>query len=246
MVNSCYKVCVQHAVAQILTASNNLVATIPVGDLPTAVAFQPCTGIFSAASNGNLTVSAGQNFCIVNSVVNGNVTQTGGNLTVLNSNINGKVAISGASTFMIEPGTVISKTLEIQNLPASTALNEICGANVNGHLLFQSNGTPALIGGSGPSCPANTVGGTLEVQDNTASVTIVGDSVASDLEVENNAGATDVTGNTVTGNLTNENNTAPTQVFNNNISKTLDCENNTTITGGGNTAKKKLDQCATF
>jgi hypothetical protein len=64
--------------------------------------------------------------------------------------------------------------------------------------------------------------------------------------VQNNTASTNVTGNTVTGNLQDQNNTAATQVFTNSVGSNLQCENNTSITGGGNTARTKQGQCATF
>jgi len=50
----------------------------------------------------------------------------------------------------------------------------------------------------------------------------------------------------VTGILQDQNNTAPTQVFNNSVGSILQCQNDTSITGGGNTARLKQGQCATF
>jgi hypothetical protein len=70
--------------------------------------------------------------------------------------------------------------------------------------------------------------------------------IGGNLQVQNNTAATNVTSNTVSGNLQDQNNTAPTQVFTNSIGNNLQCSNNTSITGGGNTARSKQGQCATF
>jgi len=138
-----------------------------------------------------------------------------------------------------------------KNLPAGTAQNQICGTAVRGDLQFQNNGTAVLIGATDPpsappACPGNAVGGDLQVQNDTAAVSIVGNTVGGILQVQNDSGTTVVTGNTVTGILQDQNNTAPTQVFNNSVGSILQCQNDTSITGGGNTARLKQGQCATF
>jgi hypothetical protein len=53
-------------------------------------------------------------------------------------------------------------------------------------------------------------------------------------------------GNSVAGNLQDQNNMQPTQVFRNAVGGNLLCHNDSSITGGGNTAKSKLGQCAAF
>jgi hypothetical protein len=157
--------------------------------------------------------------------ITGNVQLNGGNLTLLQSTVGGNVQITGASTFTIGPGASVGGDLQIQNLPASTAQNQICATSVNGNLQFQNSGTALLIGASS-SCAGNTV--------------------ANDLTVQNNTAATTITGNTVHGNLVDQNNTAQSQVFNNIVGNNLQCQNNTFIGGGGNTAKSKQGQCANF
>ncbi len=217
------------SVAVIPTASNTITNSITVGRFADGLSVgNLCNGVSGGSFNGNVTVSAGQNFCIANAVVTGNVTQNGGNLTVTNSQISGNIQINGGGTFTINPGTSIGGDLQVQNLPAGSAQNQICGTSVHGNLQFHNNGTAVLIGSDPPqsSCPGNTVGNDLQVQNNTA--------------------ATSIVGNTVGGNLTDQGNTAPTQVFNNMVGNNLQCQNNTSITGGGNTAKSKQGQCASF
>ena len=53
-------------------------------------------------------------------------------------------------------------------------------------------------------------------------------------------------GNSIGGNATVDFNSAPVAVYNNSVGKTLSCLFNASITGGGNTAERKLGQCATF
>ena len=186
-----------------------------------------CNGTYDGIFQGNITVSAGQN-CVFTSGggATGNVKENGGNLSLTQSQVGGNVQISGG-TFTLGPGTTIGGDLQIQNLPTGSGQNQVCGTTVNGNLQFQNSGVALLIGSSNPaSCAGNNVGGNLQVQNNTA--------------------ATTVTGNTVGGNLSNMNNTAPTKVFTNTVSNNLMCSGDTSITGGGNTAKAKQGQCATF
>lgn len=53
-------------------------------------------------------------------------------------------------------------------------------------------------------------------------------------------------GNLVGGNLAVNSNTAAGGVFNNDVTKNLSCGSNTSITGGGDMARSKQGQCATF
>jgi hypothetical protein len=53
-------------------------------------------------------------------------------------------------------------------------------------------------------------------------------------------------GNFVGGGLAIQSNTAAMAVYNSDVAKNLSCGSNTSITGGGNTAQRKLGQCATF
>ena len=202
-----------------------------------------CNGVFTGTFKGNLTVSNGQSCTFTNggvtgnlkqsggtvvlengSFVNGNLQTSGGSLSVSNSTVGNDVQINGGGMFSIGPGVSIGGNLQIQSLPASGGMDQVCGATVKGDLQFQNNGTAVLIGGTG--CAGNGVGGNLTVQNNTASTT--------------------VDANMVGGNLTDQNNTAATQVFTNAVTKNLRCQGNGSITGGGNTAASKKGQCATF
>lgn len=138
---------------------------------------------------------------------------TGGNLTITGGDFS-----IGASH--------ISGGLQIQNIPAGPAQNQICGTTVNGNLQFQNNGSAVLIGSS--ACAGNTVSGNLQVTNNSAS--------------------TQVDGNNVSGNLQIQNNTAATGVFSNTVKGNLQCSGNNSalITGGGNKAAQKQGQCAGF
>jgi len=147
-----------------------------------------------------------------------------------NASVGNDVQISGSATFAIGPSTTIQGNLQIHNIPAGPAQNQIYGSSVGGNLQFQNNGTAVQIGSNDPpSCggnPGNIIGGNLEVQNNSA--------------------ATVILGNTVAGNLHDQNNTAPTRISNNTITNNLHCQNNSSITETGNTAKQKQGQCSNF
>ena len=187
-----------------------------------------CNGAYSGTFSGNLKVSAGQTCVFVNGGVTGNVQLDGGALTLAESNIGGNLQISNNATFTIGPGTIVNGNLQVQNLNSGLAPGQICGTTVHNDLQFHNNDTGATIGSpsSSPACAGNTVGGNLQVF--------------------NNSGATTVDGNIATGNLDDHNNTGPTQVFNNIVGSNLTCQQNTSITGGGNMAKSKSGQCAAF
>jgi hypothetical protein len=135
------------------------------------------------------------------------------------------VQIQGGGTFSSSGSTSIQGNLQIQNLPAGSVQNQICGLHVKGNVTYQNNGAPVEFGAPA-GCAGNSVGGDLQVHDNAAAVQIYS--------------------NTVTGNLQVQNETAPTTVFNNNVAKNLQCNGNASITGGGNTAQQKQQQCAAF
>jgi hypothetical protein len=157
--------------------------------------------------------------------VTGNITQTGGNLILSGTIVGGNVQVQGGGTFSISGFTRIVGNLQIQNLPASSAQNQVCGVSVIGNLTYQNSNAPVELGAT-TMCPGNTVGGNLQVG--------------------NNAGAVGIVGNIVTGNLQVQNDTGSTMVFSNNVVKNLQCSGNTTITGSGNTALQKQGQCAAF
>jgi Malectin domain/MBG domain (YGX type) len=207
-----------------------------------------CNGAYNGTFHGNITVSSGQVCAFVGGGINGNVQMNGGNLMLIQSQVTGNVQLNGGSTFTIGPGTTINGNLQIQDLSASSLQNEVCGTTVAGNLQLQSSGTAVLIGSaSGLACPSNTIGGNLQVQSNTAAISIVGNTVRGNLQVQSNTADTTINGNTVNGNLQDDSNSAPTAVFTNAIGGNLQCSSDTLITGGGNTAGgKKQGLCSSF
>ena len=206
-----------------------------------------CNGAYDGTFNGNLTVSAGQTCIFVGGGVTGNIQQSGGNLQVIQSTVSGNLQITGGGMYAVTSGSVIKGNLTIQTIPAGTATNQVCGTTIDGNLAFQSNGTAVLIGAAAPaSCSGNVIDGNLTIQSNTASVSVVGNTVKGNVTVQSNSGATIVNSNKVTGNLQDQSNTAPTQVFNDTVGGNLQCQSNTSITGGGDKAALKQQQCSAF
>lgn len=238
-----------------------------------------CDGVYNGTFSGNIDLSAGQQCVFLNGAVTGNVQQDGGNLVLLESQVGGNVQVNGNSTFTISPYSTISGNLEIQNLPTGSGQNQLCGSTVKGNLQFQDNGTAVLFGAVpptatyaypievGPICVGNIIGGNLQVQDNSASTSVVGNTVGGNLTDQNNAGPTEVLNDTVSGNLqvqndtgstsieddavggnpTDQNNAGPTQIFSNTVSGNLQCNNDTAIQGGGNVVGgSKQGQCLGF
>jgi hypothetical protein len=162
--------------------------------------------------------------------VTGNITVTGGFLVLFNATAGGNVQIQGGG-FSIN-STNIKGNLQIQNLPASSIQNQVCGATVQGDLTYQSSDAPVAIGAPQLKviqvsvCPGNTVEGNLQVQNNTAAVTIFD--------------------NTVSGNLQVLNNSAAVIVSNDMVKNSLQCSGNASITGSGDKAGQLLGQCASF
>lgn len=165
-----------------------------------------CNGSFSGFFAGSITVAAGEN-CTFSSgaTVEGNIKVTGGTLELSGASVKGNVQVQGSGTVSILPASHIEGNLQIQDLPSGSAAIQICGAAIDGNLQYQSNGAAVTIGG--PSgCSGNTIGGNLQVSDNSAPAVVADDAVSGNLQ----------------------------------------CENDTSVTGGGNSAKKKQGQCASL
>jgi lysophospholipase L1-like esterase len=184
-----------------------------------------CNGTYSGTFVGNLTVSAGQVCIFTGGGVTGNVTQTGGTLIFSGITVGGNVQIQGGGTFSLGAFARINGNLQIQNLPSNATQNQICGVRVGGNLTYQNNLAPVSIGAA-TMCAGNTVGG--------------------DLQVGNDSATVNITGNTVTGNLQIQGDTGSTTVVSNVIAHNLQCSGNTSITGSQNAALQKQGQCAAF
>ena len=144
-----------------------------------------CSVTYNGTFNGNLTISKGLT-CIINGTVTGNVTQNGGGLFASNATIEGSLQISGRSRFSVE-NTAIDGNLGIQNIPASSAQNEICETDVGGKLQFNNNGSAVAIGTTSASCPGNTIGGNMQINRNIATVQVYDDTVGGSLQCKGNS-----------------------------------------------------------
>jgi len=192
------------AVVQALALGNAIGSYI----VPALASGKSCNGNYYGVVNGNVTVSAGQN-CVFTSPceITGNVTVTGGSFA-LACNVDGNVTISGSSAFSLK-GASIGNDLHIQMLSAGQLQGGVvCGTMIKGNLMVQNNLSPVEVGATNPSaCAGNTVGNDLQVQNNTAVLSIDYNKVGGNLQVQNNTAATNVSGNTVTNNLQCQGNT---------------------------------------
>ncbi len=149
-----------------------------------------CNGVYSGMFWGNITVSNGQSCEWTDGAqVYGNIYVTGGNLNLNNASIFGNVQINGG-TYTLGPSLSIYSALSVQNIPSGSAQNTICGVNVGGSLYFDGNGTAAQIGSSAGSCPGNTIGGDLEVNNNTGLVQMFYNTANDDLTGTGNSSVT--------------------------------------------------------
>jgi hypothetical protein len=183
-----------------------------------------CNGVYNGTFKGNLTVSAGQTCTFVGGGVTGSIVETGGKLVLNGAAVGGNLSISGG-TFAIGPQTVIKGNVSLQEIGSGTVQDTLCGSSIGGNLVVYENKSPILIGSSA-GCAGNLISGSLSVSQNAAPTTMYY--------------------NTVGGSLVDQQNSRPTQVYFNHISGFLTCQSNTSITGGGNTATKKLGQCSAF
>ncbi|MHB8484616.1 MAG: Ig domain-containing protein [Candidatus Acidiferrales bacterium] len=213
--------------------------------VPSPPSSTACNGVYNGTFNGDITVSSGQTCTFIGGGISGNVHMTGGSLFLSNANVGGDVQINGGGVFNIGPSTTIQGQLQAQNIPGGSGLSIVYGATVKGNLQFQNNAASIEIG-LPSSFPPNVIGGNLQVQNNTASTQIYNNMVSGNLLDQDNTAATGIYGNTVGVNLEVENNTVSTQVFNNSVTNNLQCQNDPSITGGGNTARRRHGSCSSF
>lgn len=186
-----------------------------------------CNGSYNKTFTGDITVLPGQSCDFVGGGVTGNVQVQGGHFGLSTATVTGNVEVYGDSSFSIDAFANIGGNLEIHNLPASAAQNEVCGANVTGSVQFHDNAASVQIGSTNPLlCAGNTISG--------------------DLDVHNNSASTKLDFNIVGGSLTDHNNFGPTQVIGNTVKSVLDCHQDVSITGNTNVAGQKQGQCAAF
>jgi uncharacterized repeat protein (TIGR03803 family) len=184
------------------------------GFVPVTVASAPpsgslCNGAYDGIFNGNVTVSAGQECIFLNGGrITGNVTMVSGTFALNSASVGGNVTINGGGTYTFGPATTIGGNLQIQNIPLGSESNSVCGTTIYGNMQLDNNGTAVQVGPAPPqTCAGDTIGGNLEVVENTSSALMFDNSVGGNMSVLDNTGPVDVVGNTVRGNLLCQGNT---------------------------------------
>jgi hypothetical protein len=147
-----------------------------------------CTATYDGTLNSNMTISSGLT-CIVGGTVTGKVTQNGGGLFADNATIEGGLQITGASTFSIED-TVINGNVQINNISAGPAQNQICGTDIKGRVQLNNNGAAVAIGTTSASCPGNKIGGRMQFNHNRAALQVSDDTAGGDLQCHSNSSIT--------------------------------------------------------
>jgi hypothetical protein len=167
------------------TASMNVARADDVAILLPMAPGPNCSVTYNSNFTGNLVISSGLT-CIINGSVTGNVTENGGGLYTSNATIGGNLQITGGGTFSMA-ATAVNGDVQIQNIPAGSAQNQICGTKVKGNLTFHNNGTAVAIGTTSASCLGNTIGNDLQINNNVASVQVSDDAVTGNLQCQNNS-----------------------------------------------------------
>ena len=197
---------------------------VPVASAPSSGSL--CNGEYDGTFNGNVTVSAGQECIFLNGGrITGNVMIVGGTFALNSASVGGNVMVTGGGTYTLGPAATVGGSLLIQNMPADSVNNSVCGTTIYGNVELDKDGTAVQLGSTPPLfCAGNTIGGNFEVVDNTNSALMFDNSVGGNMLVLDNTGPVDVVGNTIRGNLL--------------------CQGNTNLLiGSGNTASRKTGQC---
>ncbi|HXD91080.1 MAG TPA: hypothetical protein VNU00_08465, partial [Candidatus Binataceae bacterium] len=105
-----------------------------------------CSVVYNGTLNGNLIISNGLT-CIINGMVTGNVKQVGGSLFASNATIGGNLEISFGGEFTIE-NTAVTGNVHINGNPAGSMQDEICATNVGGNIQVNNNTAAITIGTS--------------------------------------------------------------------------------------------------
>jgi hypothetical protein len=185
---------------------------------------------------GNVKVDAGGALLVSSGTVQGNVQSSGGPVDLLGTTtVGGNVQTTNAQ-FSAGPGTTVSGNLQAQgdsvfcslgsapqpvkvkgNLQVQTMTNNatihyICTTLVGINLLYQSNASPAVIGGTS-TCGGNTVAGNLQVQSDTGTLTIGANKVTQNIQVQSNTALLTINGNSSAQNILVQSNTLPAGTY---------------------------------
>jgi hypothetical protein len=234
---------------------------IGLAALPAAGADTTCTTTLSNGTiNGNLP--NGSSCSLTNETVTGNVTVgTGASLTVHSATIDGNIGANHCAVVQLfnDLGPVsVRGSVEIKFCTGSRVWeNGYNNITIGGNFTCSNNSSP--FGSAGCSAMGGSVGGNMQVNNNTGveGASVGANTVMGNMQVNANAGGAggpgglpccEVTGNTVLGNVQVNNNTVGvSRVGGNKIGGNLACQGNASVTNGGvpNTvAGNKRGQCA--
>ena len=187
-------------------------------------------------------------------------TFTPGTLTVTFNTVvtgsNSKVQVSSGQAVQIEPGAVITGTLNVRqggyvdveggsmtSLSSDGAVTVvICGGTFSSDVSVKNGTGPGNVTIGGPSCGSASFGASLSVQNNAGAVTVENETVHTTLTVSGNTAGVTVTGNHVTSDTSVTQNTGGATVTGNTIGGGLTVKTNfgtvvdhpNTVTGTSN------------
>jgi hypothetical protein len=124
-----------------------------------------CDGAYTGVFKGDVFVSSGQNCMFVGGGVTGRVDVFGGDFTLSRAKVSGDVIIQGPSGFFISDSE-ISGVVTIQNVSTRVTRNALCGTTIGGSVIVALNSIPIEIGSAQASCPGNSFGGFVDIEDN--------------------------------------------------------------------------------
>ena len=142
-------------------------------------------------------------YVTVSGPVNGNLNVRSGEAVELTSTakISGSVKVKPGGALDVEGATIDGSLTS-----TGAALVRVCAATIHGHATVKGS-TGSVVIGESSGCGPSTISGKVLVAENTAGVSIVGNTLGAAVKVTGNSGGTTVTANKVTGNLTVTGNT---------------------------------------
>ena len=201
-----------------------------------------CEGLVEG-SGGEVTVPSGATCTLLaGTQVSGNVqVQKGGALVDEGAVIGGNLQVNNGASIKLGGGGSIGGNLQVQGMTGGPS--SLCNTTVNGNVEVHNNGwvSPIDIGNLGACAggPGLTIGGNLQVQNNSVALTVGGNKVTGNLQVQNNAAKVTVSENTVGMSIQVHNNGwgFGSTLTNNSAGGSCELQNDSPpIVGSGNTA----------
>ena len=171
-----------------LNLSSGQTVTFSGGLLPGNVTLGGTLILNNSRVAGNVTLANGGSIVLNTSTVHGNlvVQNAGGTLTATGSAVGGDVQITGRTSFSLV-STSVGGNLQIQQIPAGSSQNQICGVQTKNDMQIQNNAVAIAIGSANGSCTGNAVGGNLQLGNNTASLSVFNNIVTGNLACGGNS-----------------------------------------------------------